>query len=259
MYLIAQRKVRTFTGMVGGFKVFEFARSLNLKAMDYEINPEIIYKALILRASMAEIPAHLDWEWQNSFAKKSLRVADAKGNIFRLMSGFIFRPYIFFLTVGIVTFLLFAYMFVWLTIHIVQSYPIISSTGTYFDDHFFDGCRACVWKLATPVFCFQVHIDCFCSSLSVWGLYHCKTSATFFLKKDFTSVHLFWKVKGAVKQVFATLGHCSLYTIGCHFHQELVSIRYFHPIHSSKWYSQLHIYQLLPWSYGDPSLFPHKP
>ncbi|HPE56025.1 MAG TPA: glycosyltransferase family 2 protein [Bacteroidales bacterium] len=136
MYLIAPRKVRTFTGMVRGFKA-EFARSLNLKAMDYEINPEIIYKALILRASMVEIPAHLDWEWQNSFGKKrSSGLRMLRGIFSGLMSGFIFRPYIFFLSVGFITFLLFAYMFVWLTIHIVQSYPIISSTGTYFDDHF---------------------------------------------------------------------------------------------------------------------------
>ena len=52
----------TLTGMV---RVYDgrFLRSLDLRAMDTEINTEIIYKAQILHARIVEIPAHLDWSF----------------------------------------------------------------------------------------------------------------------------------------------------------------------------------------------------
>ena len=40
-----------------------FLRSLDLRAMDTEINTEILYKAQILHARIVEIPAHLDWSF----------------------------------------------------------------------------------------------------------------------------------------------------------------------------------------------------
>ena len=79
----------------------EFMQYLNLKASDYAINPEIIYKALILRARVVEIPAHLDWKLQNEVGKKrisNLRVLH--GIISGFMSGFIFRPYFYFILFG---------------------------------------------------------------------------------------------------------------------------------------------------------------
>jgi len=42
----------------------EFMQTVNLKTRDYEINPEIIYKGMILRAKIIEIPANLDWTEQ---------------------------------------------------------------------------------------------------------------------------------------------------------------------------------------------------
>ena len=44
--------------------------TLNLKTKDYEISPEIMYKAMILRARIVEIPAHLDWTEQNKSSGK---------------------------------------------------------------------------------------------------------------------------------------------------------------------------------------------
>ncbi len=110
----AQDKYHTFTGMVRAYKK-EFIQTLNLKTIDYEINPEIIYKGMILRARIEEIPAHLDWTEQNKFAGKrtsSLRVL--RSFFSGLMSGFIFRPYIFFMGIGAILMLLSLYELVWL-------------------------------------------------------------------------------------------------------------------------------------------------
>ncbi|MBK7031138.1 MAG: glycosyltransferase family 2 protein [Bacteroidales bacterium] len=100
MKFAAQEKYHTFTGMVRAYRK-EFILYVNLKTRDYEINPEIMYKAMILRAKIIEIPAHLDWTEQNKFAEKrtsSMRVI--RGFFSGLMSAFIFRPYIFFLIIG---------------------------------------------------------------------------------------------------------------------------------------------------------------
>jgi glycosyltransferase involved in cell wall biosynthesis len=52
----------TLTGMV---RVYDgpFIRSLDLRAVDSDINTEIIYQARILHASIVEVPAHLDWSF----------------------------------------------------------------------------------------------------------------------------------------------------------------------------------------------------
>lgn len=114
MSMASQDKYFTFTGMVRAYRK-DFIRTLNLKTKDYEINPEIIYKSMILRARIIEIPAHLDWTEQNKFAGKrtsSLRVI--RGFFSGLMTGFIFRPYIFFLGIGTILFGLSMYELVWL-------------------------------------------------------------------------------------------------------------------------------------------------
>ncbi len=76
MRLAAQDKHYTYTGMVRAYKK-SFIQTLNLKTKGYEVNPEILYKAMILRARIVEIPAHLDWTEQNKYAGKrtsSMRV-----------------------------------------------------------------------------------------------------------------------------------------------------------------------------------------
>jgi glycosyltransferase involved in cell wall biosynthesis len=114
MRLAAQDKYYTFTSMVRAYRR-SFIQTLNLKTKDYEISPEIMYKAMILRARIVEIPAHLDWTEQNKFAgqrKSSLRVL--RSFFSGIMSGFIFRPYIFFIGIGIFLMLLSLYELVWL-------------------------------------------------------------------------------------------------------------------------------------------------
>lgn len=138
MSMAAQDKYYTFTGMVRAYKK-EYISTLNLKTKDYEVNPEIIYKSMILRARIIEIPAHLDWTEQNKFAGQrtsSLKVL--RSTFSGLMSGFIFRPYIFFIGIGALLLFLSLYQLLWLLYdtlsginEIVGKLPEVSSPFSY--------------------------------------------------------------------------------------------------------------------------------
>lgn len=125
MSFAAQDKYYTFTGMVRAYRK-SYIQIVNLKTKDYEIMPEIIYKSMILRAKIVEIPAHLDWTEQNKFAGKrtsSLRVF--RSFFSGLMSGFIFRPYIFFMGIGTILLLLSLYQLIWLFFDTISAYNIM--------------------------------------------------------------------------------------------------------------------------------------
>jgi glycosyltransferase involved in cell wall biosynthesis len=114
MRIAAQDKYYTYTGMVRAYHS-GFIRTLNLKTKDYEINPEILYKAMILRARIVEIPAHLDWTEQNKYkGKRTSSIRVLRGFFSGIMSGFIFRPYIFFLAIGTLLMILSLYELLWL-------------------------------------------------------------------------------------------------------------------------------------------------
>ncbi|MFN8249001.1 MAG: glycosyltransferase family 2 protein [Ferruginibacter sp.] len=114
MSFAAQDKYYTFTGMVRAYRK-SFVQTLNLKTRDYEIMPEIIYKSMILRARIVEIPAHLDWTEQNKYAGQRTSSLKVLRSFFSgLMSGFIFRPYIFFMGIGAILMILSLYELVWL-------------------------------------------------------------------------------------------------------------------------------------------------
>jgi glycosyltransferase involved in cell wall biosynthesis len=129
-------KITTVTGMVRAYDR-EFLSRLNLKAMDVDINSEIIYKAMILRARIVEIPAHLDWGTgklektdKGSARKSSLRIL--RSIIQSLISGFIFRPFIFFLVPGTICILLAFYPLIWAAIHTYHFYDHFAITGIAF-------------------------------------------------------------------------------------------------------------------------------
>jgi len=136
MSIASQEKFYTFTCMVRAYNG-DFIRNLNLKTKDYEINSEIIYKSLILRARIIEIPAHLDWSYQNSLGKGRVSGMHIfKGIMSGLMSSFIFRPYIYFIGVGTTLLLISIYIISWIFINTFRMYPIITANGQYFDDRF---------------------------------------------------------------------------------------------------------------------------
>jgi glycosyltransferase involved in cell wall biosynthesis len=136
MRLAAQEKLHTYTGMVRAYRT-EFLKNLNLKSNDYEICPEILYKSMILRARIVEIPAHLDWTEQNKLgAKRKSGIRLVKTFFTGLMAAFIFRPYIFFLAFGIILFLISLYLIGWIFYFTLSAIPAIPIDPQAFDDRF---------------------------------------------------------------------------------------------------------------------------
>lgn len=130
MRIAAQDKFHTYTGMVRAYRK-DFINTVNLKTKDYEINPEILYKGMILRARMVEIPAHLDWTEQNKFkGKRTSSIRMIRGLFSGIMSSFIFRPYIFFLAIGSILMLLSLYELVWLLYDTLAHLSSIQPQGT---------------------------------------------------------------------------------------------------------------------------------
>lgn len=133
MRFSAQDKYYTFTGMVRAYRS-EFIKSVNLKTRDYEINPEIMYKAMILRANIVEIPAHLDWTEQNKYTKKrtsSIRVL--RGFFSGVMAAFIFRPYLFFIGIGLILMGLSMYQLVWLLFDTIADWHTLLAQESQID------------------------------------------------------------------------------------------------------------------------------
>lgn len=104
-----KRSLATLTGMV---RVYDagFLKKINLRSKGMDINPEIIHKARLLGARVEEIPAHLCWLPHKSKEVKrvsSMKIAQQIVDV--LLSGFLFRPVIFFLIPSLILFLLSIY------------------------------------------------------------------------------------------------------------------------------------------------------
>jgi len=129
-------KLTTITGMVRTYDG-EFLRKLNLWTMDVDINSEIIYKAKILRARIVEIPAHLNWTPSGTktgpakHRKSSLHTRRAI--VQSLLSGFILRPFMFFMMPGFALLFLDLYPIIWTVIHTINQYQKLANSGLPFD------------------------------------------------------------------------------------------------------------------------------
>jgi hypothetical protein len=124
--LAAPGNLSTLTSMVRVYDA-RFLRTLNLKSMGMEINPEIIYKAMLLQARIKEIPAHLDWHLQKAEGIKrrsSMKVLRHSMSI--LLSGFLFRPVMFFIVPGLALFAFSAFANAWVFIHFFEHYQILT-------------------------------------------------------------------------------------------------------------------------------------
>lgn len=121
--------LRTLTGMV---RVYDgpFVRSLDLRAVDAEINVEIIAKAQILHARIVEIPAHLDWSFAGTDGKRRAVEGRLSGaTISSLFSSFLFRPFAFFVVPGLILLAIAAYSFGWVIWHVLHVYGDPSAHG----------------------------------------------------------------------------------------------------------------------------------
>ena len=118
----AKGTLSTLTGMVRVYDA-RFLKTLDLRAMGMEINPEVIYKAMLLRGRIEEIPAHLDWRLQNAAGpkrKSSMRVL--RHTMATLFSGFLFKPFMFFIIPGLVLLVFSLYVNAWMVVHFIEEY-----------------------------------------------------------------------------------------------------------------------------------------
>lgn len=88
--------LHTFTGLVKAYDG-KFLRNLSLKAVDVDINVEIIYKVQLLRGSIVEIPAVLNWSGLQHRASRSRLVSRrSRWNTAKsLVMTYLFRPFWF--------------------------------------------------------------------------------------------------------------------------------------------------------------------
>jgi len=129
---VAQCSLLTLTGMV---RVYDgrFIRALNLRSIGMEVSPEIIYKSLLLRAQVEEIPAHLDWELQRSAGgRRSSSMKVMPHIVSTMFSGFLFRPFIFFLLPGLSLLTLALYINTWMFIHFFEEYQSLAQHEWFF-------------------------------------------------------------------------------------------------------------------------------
>ncbi len=137
----AKRSLSTFTGMVRAYEG-SFLKSLNLKAIGMDINPEIIHKAQLLGARIEEVPAHLNWSTERleSIQQRPRRPRGRASSmkILRhtwaiLFYGFIFRPVMFFILPSLILFLLSLYANGWVLIHCWSNYQLLLQSNPYPD------------------------------------------------------------------------------------------------------------------------------
>jgi glycosyltransferase involved in cell wall biosynthesis len=123
----ARGHVSTLTGMVRAYDG-RFLSALNLRSMGADINTEILYKAELLGARIVEVPAHLDWTFdQTSGKRRPSPMSLRRSTNAYLFSGFMFRPVIFFIGPGLVVLALALYTLGWAVYRVVNNFVHVTS------------------------------------------------------------------------------------------------------------------------------------
>jgi glycosyltransferase involved in cell wall biosynthesis len=122
----------TLTSMV---RVYDgpFLRSLNLRSMGMDVMPEVLYKARMLGARVEEIPAHLDWGVLG--AKKARRrssVRMLRHAASTILSGFLFRPVLYFIAPGMLLLAFALYVNTWMVIHFAREFALLPQYSDLF-------------------------------------------------------------------------------------------------------------------------------
>lgn len=128
----AKGELSTLTSMVRVYDA-RFLRSLNLRAQGMEVMPEIIYKAKLLGARIEEIPAHLDWSElraRTTTRQSSMRLWRHTVSI--ILSGFLFRPVMFFILPGLLLLLFATYVNGWVVAHFISQFQILTQFPAFF-------------------------------------------------------------------------------------------------------------------------------
>lgn len=131
--LVKGYRLSTLTGMTRAYDA-AFLRSLDLKSMAMQINMETIYKTMLMRGRIEEIPAHLDWGIQR--AKEGGRTSAMRigGQVKAVLaSGFFLRPLLFFVLPGLAMLAFALYVNVWMFIHFFRQYAALSRYDWFMD------------------------------------------------------------------------------------------------------------------------------
>jgi glycosyltransferase involved in cell wall biosynthesis len=126
--LMVKGHLSTLTGMVRAYDG-PFLRTLSLRSLDGEINPEIIYKATLLKADIGEVPGHLDWGDQRPERVRHRTRITAKmvrHMLAVLLSGFLFRPVMFFILPGLALLAFSLFAGSWAAIHTLEHYRVLT-------------------------------------------------------------------------------------------------------------------------------------
>lgn len=117
---LSNSHVSTVTGMVRAYDR-RFLQMLSLKAVDNQINAEIIYKTELMREGIVEIPAHLRWTRTDEDTKRrKMHLSLLRTSVDFAFSGFIFRPFLFFVLPGVMLLLLAVYTLSWSLFHVIR-------------------------------------------------------------------------------------------------------------------------------------------
>ena len=125
----ARENIATLTGMVRAYDA-GFLKRLTLKAMNIDIHTEIIYKARILRARIVEVPAHLDWgplKQAGGGRESSIHISSSV--TWNMLSGFMFRPFMFLILSGFLFLLASLYPLTWALIHTATALQELAPAG----------------------------------------------------------------------------------------------------------------------------------
>jgi len=93
--------ISTLTSMVRAYDG-PYIRAMHFRSTGLDLMPETLYKAMIVRAKIDELPARLDWGPQLAFGENrtsSMRLL--RHTMSTVMSGFFLRPMLFFVIPGI--------------------------------------------------------------------------------------------------------------------------------------------------------------
>ena len=120
--IFARGNLSTITSMVRGYEG-RFIRALALRSTGLDIMPETVYKTMILRGRIEQIPAHLDWSAQVAPGvgrRSSMQIARQIART--VLAGFLFRPFMFFVMPGILLLAFAIWVNVWMVLHFFEAY-----------------------------------------------------------------------------------------------------------------------------------------
>jgi glycosyltransferase involved in cell wall biosynthesis len=123
--IFARGNVSTITCMVRAYDG-PFIRALVLRAIGMEIMPEVVYKTMVMRGRIEQVPGHLDWTRQLAAGPRRTSSMRILKHVFStVLSGFVFRPFMFLVLPGIVMLAFSIYVNAWMFIHFFNAFAAL--------------------------------------------------------------------------------------------------------------------------------------